>query len=179
MKTPYSKKSKISIELASVRKENQRIHTIIPIEKKSIFFVIFGIFFISLIFTQPAFAIEPECEWELRENDSVRAAQISYNENEKTFTNIQNSQSRLVELDCTLSEAISLQDKLIDFEFIIKSPRTFEMALSLLDISGDRIFTSSQIMNWYDISQDKRAHVVLDPGDFGINTSLFRIELRV
>jgi len=157
--------------MASVRKENQRIHTIIPLGKKSIFFVIFGLFFISIIFTQPAFAIDPECEWELRENDSVRAAQISYNDNEKIFTNIQNSQSRLVELDCSLTDAISLQDKLIDFEFIIKSSRDFEMQLSLLDISGDTISTSPQIMNWYDISQEQRAHVVLDPGDFGINTS--------
>jgi len=158
--------------MVSVRKENQRIHTIIPLGKKSIFFVIFGLFFISIIFTQPAFAIDPECEWELRENDSVRAAQISYNDNGKTFTNIQNSLSRLVELDCSLSDAISLQDKLIDFEFIIKSSRDFEMQLSLLDISGDTISTSPQIMNWYDISQEQRAYVVLDPGDFGINRSL-------
>ncbi len=157
--------------MTSVRKKNVIIHPIIPIEKKSIFFVIIGFFCISIIFAQPAFAIEPECEWELRENNSVKAAQISYNDFEKTFTNIQNPQSRQIQLDCILSDAISLKDKLIDFEFIIKSPENFEMQLSLLDISGNRIFTSPQIMNWYDISQDQIAHVVLDPGDFGIDRS--------
>jgi len=171
LKTPYSKKSKISIYLASERKEKVRNHSIILIAKKSIYFGILGLFFISIIFTQPAFAIDPECEWELQENISVRADQISYDDNEKTFTNIQNPQSRLVELDCTLSDAISLTQKLIDFEFLIKSPRNFEIQLSLMDISGNTIFTSPQIMNWYDISQDQRAHIVLDPGDFGLESS--------
>jgi len=142
-----------------------------PIEKKLIYFGILGLFIISIIFTQPAFAIEPECEWELRENNSVRVDQISYDDNHKTFTNIQNPQSRLVELDCTLSDAISLQDKLIDFEFQIKSSRNFETQLSLYDISGEKIFSSPQIMNWYDISHDQKAHIVLDPGDFGLDSS--------
>jgi len=158
--------------LASDRIEKVRIHTKIHIEK-SIFFVIFGLFFISIISSQPAFAIDPECEWELQENISVRADQISYDDNEKTFTNIQNPQSRLVELDCTLSDAISLKQKLIDFEFIIKSPSNFEIQLSLMDSSGNTIFTSPQIMNWYDISKDQRAHIVLDPGDFGLEISTF------
>jgi len=74
-------------------------------------------------------------------------------------------------LDCKLSDPISLQKKLVDFEFLIKSPRNFEIQLSLMDISGNTIFTSPQIMNWYDISQDQRAHIVLDPGDFGLESS--------
>ena len=130
------------------------------------------LFFIStLIFSQDALALEPECEWELQDDVSVQVGQISFDDNKKTFANIKNPQSQIVELDCTLTDAISLQDKLIDFEFIIKSPRNFEMQLSLWDISGNKIFTSNQIMNWYDISQDQRAHVVLDPSDFGIDRS--------
>ena len=171
MKTPYSNKSKISIYFALVRKETIREHSIIPIDKKSIFLVIFGIFFISIIFTNPAFAIEPECEWELRENTSVQVGQISYDDNEKTFANIQNQLPQVLELDCLLSEPTSLQNKLIDFDFLIISAQNYDLSLSVFDTAGNRIFNSAPIMKLYDVSQNQKAHVVLDPIDFGIDRS--------
>ncbi len=107
--------------MAPVRKEKVKIHTLKPKEKKSIFFVLFGLFFISIIFPNPAFAIESHCEWELQETTSVQVGQIAYGDNEKTFANIQNQLPQVVELDCLLSEPTSLRKKLIDFEFLIKS----------------------------------------------------------
>jgi len=157
--------------LASVRKEKVRIHFIIPIEKKLIFFVIFGIFFISIIFAQPAFAIESHCEWELQETTSVQVGQISYGDNEKTFANIENQLPQALELNCLLSEPTSLQNKLIDFEFLIKSAQNYDMSMSVFDTAGNRIFNSAPIMKLYDVSQNQRAHVVLDPIDFGIERS--------
>ena len=137
-----------------------------------IFSGIFLLFFITpMIFSQNALALEPDCEWELQETISLQVGQISYGDNEKTFTNIQNPQSRLVELDCTLSDEISLQNKLIDFEFLIKSAQNYELSLSVFDTAGNRIFNSAEIMKLYDVSQNQRAHVVLDPIDFGIERS--------
>jgi len=133
-----------------------------------IFLSILTILFISILFwPQVVSAIEPVCEWELPRKNIVELGEIRIEENKKFFTNVK-TQSQPIEINCFLTKPVSLQNQLINFEFLIKTSEKYDMTLSLIDTNGNVISTSSPLLEWYEIFPEKKANVVLDPFDFGI-----------
>jgi len=106
---------------------------------------------------------QEQCDWTLQDN-SLSVMDVSYSDSQKVFTKIK-SDHPLV-LNCVFDEPISLQNKLIGFDFQIKSIENYDFILSLNNADGNTNYVSSSIMKWYDITQDKQANVVLDPANF-------------
>jgi len=106
---------------------------------------------------------QEQCDWTLQD-DSLSVMDVSYSKSQKVFTKI-NSDHPLV-LNCIFDEPISLQNKLIGFDFQIKSIENYDFILSLDNANGNTNYVSSSIMKWYGIIQDKQANVVLDPANF-------------
>jgi len=134
---------------------------------KSIFCTIFLFFFVfSLLFIQEAYGQQTLCEWTLPQDGVYSVREISHSGNHKVFSDINGQQLNPLELMCVFDVPVSLEKKLIGFEFEIKSNVKYDLKLLLVDTNRDTIYTSSQLLELYGINQDSRANVVLDPADF-------------
>ena len=125
---------------------------------------VFLLFFLFILPTQEAQGQEALCNWTLQNDISLTVMDISYSDTQKVFTEI-TGDSPLV-LNCIFDESVSLKNKLIGFDFQIKSTENYDLKLLLEDINGNTNYVSSPIRELYDIAQEKQAHVVLDPADF-------------
>ncbi len=134
---------------------------------KSILCLFFLVFFIfSLLFLQESYGQKTQCEWTILPEDVYTFGEIEYRDNLKVFTNFKGQQTDQLSLTCVFDEPISLDDKLISFEFEIKSKTNYDMKLLLVDTNGETNYISPHLRKLYDISPDRRSNIVLDPTDF-------------
>jgi len=126
-----------------------------------------GVFLLISLFILPIQEVQGQealCDWTLQNDISLTVMDINYSDTQKVFTEITGDSPLM--LNCIFDESVSLKNKLIGFDFQIKSTENYDLKLLLEGINGNTKYVSSPIRELYDITQEKQAHVVLDPADF-------------
>jgi len=135
-----------------------------------IFQVIILLFFIlSPFLLQEALALNPQCDWKLKESNSIKKENSIFDKDQKIFLEENKIQSIPMEFNCLLLKPISVKNKLINFELKINSDEKKDLIFSLIDEGGRKI-SSLPLMHWYDISPNKNAHITIDPSDLKQNS---------
>ncbi len=129
------------------------------------FFYVF--FFISSIFfVQEAQGQVEFCDWKLEGDDTLTIGDISFIDTQKKFMEVNSQTETPIELVCIFDQPVSLKNKLIGFDYHIRSSLDYDYTVSLEDVTGDIRYISQKIRQLYDIYEEKPINIVLDPADF-------------
>ncbi len=129
------------------------------------FFYVF--FFISSIFfVQEAQGQVEFCDWKLEGGDTLTIGDISFIDTQKKFMEVNSQTETPIELVCIFDQPVSLKNKLIGFDYHIRSSLDYDYTVSLEDVTGDIRYISQKIRQLYDIYEEKPINIVLDPADF-------------
>jgi len=71
-------------------------------------------------------------------------------------------------ISCEFPELLDMSNSLVSFSFLINSDEKSDIAFAFIDKSNNAI-TSFRINEWYDIEQNKKATIFLDPDDFNVS----------
>jgi len=117
-----------------------------------------------LIIPSSVYALELNCDW-----DSFSTLQINGNSDPQKNLGHElmynfNIQPNDV-ISCEFPELLDISNSLVSFSFLINSDEKSDIAFAFIDKSNNAI-TSSRINEWYDIEQNKKATIFLDPDDF-------------
>jgi len=144
----------------------------------NVFLLIFTILLLTLTFqgvSQNVFAAEESCVWQIPDKFKISNNNLIKSSADSNFHfSLPSHEFSLDSIDCNFFQKTNLKNQLISLQFSVYSDQNYSMIISLIDSNGQSASTKS-ISDWYGISPNRIANIVINSADFKPNSNKFSL----